>query len=171
MPATRAAFQRALARQSTGGASFSATADGAEIVTLSGGTVRPGTEWGPDTRTTVMSVAKGLSGLARFCERQPSSPDVVIMSALGPVTRRVLARAFSPDRSLGFALNPAKPGGRRLLGPGLHSVGAGGYGGQVVLADPDRRVSVAFVRSALMWSQKEISALVDAFYRDLEGPA
>ena len=108
------------------------------------------------------------STLDRFSERQPTGPDVVILSGLGPVAGRLLAKPFSPNRSLSFALNPSKPGGRRTFGPGHYTVGAGGYGGQLVFADPDRRVSLAFVRSALLWSQKEITALVTAFYEDLD---
>jgi CubicO group peptidase (beta-lactamase class C family) len=105
--------------------------------------------------------------LGRFCAPQPSGPDVVMTSAFGPITRRLLTKASSAGRSLSFGVNPPSSGGRRPFGPGLHSVGAGGYGGQLVLADPDRGVSAAFVRSGLMWSQKEITALVDALYEDL----
>ena len=108
------------------------------------------------------------STLERFTARAGVGPDTVLLSGFGPVVRKLMTKALTADRSFGFMVNPAQPGGRRPLGPGLHSVGAGGYGGQIVLADPDRRISLAFVRSALLWSQKEITALIAAFYQDLD---
>jgi CubicO group peptidase (beta-lactamase class C family) len=104
--------------------------------------------------------------LERFSAPSPCGHDIVLASAMGPVMRRVARSMLTPNRTMAFMGNdPAN--GPQSLGPSARAVGAGGYGGQLVMADPERRVSMAFMRSALLWGQKEVSGLVSAVYEDL----
>lgn len=102
--------------------------------------------------------------LERFTASQPTSQDVVFSSAMGSIMGGLMRRKLTAPISLSFALN----GAAGTMGPNPRAFGAGGYGGQFVLADPDRRLSIAFVRSALLPSQRELTALVRAVYADLD---
>lgn len=106
-------------------------------------------------------------GLARFTAPIPSAAtDVVLQSGMPKLLAGVLGSMFKANRSLGFMANDPTTGPQGL-GKGPRTVGAGGYGGQLVLADPDNRLSMAFVRSALLPTDKEIKQLVAAVYDDL----
>jgi CubicO group peptidase (beta-lactamase class C family) len=102
--------------------------------------------------------------LERFMTVEETGIDAVLTSALGPLLGRVLAKRLSPTRAFAFTVND-RP--KKAVGPNRRTVAAEGYGGQLVFADPDRGVSAAFVRSALLQSQKELGDLVQAFYADM----
>jgi CubicO group peptidase (beta-lactamase class C family) len=105
--------------------------------------------------------------LARFSAPHATTEDVVLGSAMPGPFRVVLRSMLKANRTLAFMGNDPANGPAGSLGPSPRAVGAGGYGGQAVFADPDRRLSFAFVRSALLWSQKEVKGLVEAVYEDL----
>ncbi|MCU1601289.1 MAG: hypothetical protein JWO22_1998 [Frankiales bacterium] len=56
-------FAKGLRKQGVGGAAFSATVDGRQVVSVWGGSVRPGTPWQEDTPAVTMSVTKGWAAM------------------------------------------------------------------------------------------------------------
>ena len=65
-----------------------------------------------------------------------------VMGALLPWPMRLLARPAA--LTLGFLANQ-KPAGKWLLGPNPAAFGSAGFGGQLVLADPDVKLALAWV--------------------------
>jgi len=83
LDAVRSAFAEAVSKQQgVGGASISVHFDGRELLTLVGGTARPGQPWTADTRSCLMSVTKGFAGLvvAMLAERGQLDPDARVAS-------------------------------------------------------------------------------------------
>jgi CubicO group peptidase (beta-lactamase class C family) len=101
-----------------------------------------------------------------WSQPQLRAGDCVLAEAPWPVGK-LLDRQLQLSRSLGYALNvPAL--GKPHFGPNPRAFGMEGAGGQVMFADPDRRVSVGFVRSALTISPRHGIDLVTALYADLD---
>jgi CubicO group peptidase (beta-lactamase class C family) len=74
-------FHRGLSRQGSGGAAFSATVDGVEVVSLYGGQSGPGRAWQRETPAVLMSTTKGFAGLcaAMLSDRGLLDPDAPVV--------------------------------------------------------------------------------------------
>lgn len=71
-------------------------------------------------------------------------------------------------RALGFALRPDKALGGSTgeddWGPGLHTFGHPGYGGQIAFTDPDTELAVGFIRTLYSHSSPLGRDLINAVY-------
>jgi CubicO group peptidase (beta-lactamase class C family) len=101
-----------------------------------------------------------------FAEPALSSADAVFVRSCDFLGSGLLLKQTRSVRSLGYVVNQP-PKGKRRYGPDPLAFGSEGAGGQLAFADPSRRVSVAFVRSALSSSPAFALELVDTLYRCL----
>ena len=97
-----------------------------------------------------------------FSEQQISMPDQLMVQAAPPGARWLVK--VPVRRSLGFLLNPCLRGEKPRFGPNPASYGHDGAGGQLSFCDPDRRISIGFVRSHLSSSSAFSLKLIDATY-------
>lgn len=107
-----------------------------------------------------------LSPAAMQMIYEPGTPyldSVMTEFASGPILGRLIRKMGTVQRSVG-----GFDGNRRgAAGPNPRTVGSGGAGGQMVLADPDARVSAAFVRSEFGASMTSQAALVKTLFECL----
>jgi CubicO group peptidase (beta-lactamase class C family) len=99
-----------------------------------------------------------LDGVRRFAEPVLTAPDAVM--DLGFPGSWLLTRRTTITRSLGYTCNDRS----RRFGPSPLAYGCEGAGGQVAFCDPERGMSLAFVRSALSPSPRFAQELVRAVY-------
>ncbi|PHR61770.1 MAG: esterase [Robiginitomaculum sp.] len=93
--------------------------------------------------------AKAMAGLMRVLAEDGALNGREMLSKAvraEAVTERVAGkdRVLSHDLSFGVGLIRNTPG-RLVYGPGLHTVGHTGFGGSVLFADPDAKVSFGYV--------------------------
>lgn len=81
-----------------------------------------------------------------------------------PVLRQLIRRLAVAHRTVGGYDRNAK----KLQGPNPNAIGNGGAGGHIVLADPESRVTAAFVRSAMSPNNETQKLLVDALFDCVE---
>ncbi|HWA67752.1 MAG TPA: serine hydrolase domain-containing protein [Mycobacteriales bacterium] len=100
-----------------------------------------------------------------------TSSDYVSTSAFPSwlVTALRLERLSRSTRTLGYLYNNPPARGPRPFGPTPTAVGGMGAGGQVGFADPVRRVSCGFVRTALSHKPDFGNQLIAKFYECLDG--
>lgn len=103
--------------------------------------------------------------LGRMTTPCPAAQDAVMAEGVGPLLTKLLGGRLQAHRCLALQSNP--PGKLSRFGPGPRTVGTEGAGGQWAFADPDRRVSAAFVRSVVGLGEKQRAAIVKALYDDL----
>jgi len=108
----------------------------------------------------------GEPTLASFLAPSVSEPDVVLLAGLSPLMRLVAGRRLRMSKTLGWTPNVVR-NGWGPFGPSQSAVGAGGLGGQFAIADPERRVSAAFVRSEYTHDASAQEQLLRALYRCL----
>jgi CubicO group peptidase (beta-lactamase class C family) len=101
--------------------------------------------------------------LTQFMTPEHNLTDAVMMSGFSPLLRPLVAGRASYPKALGWAGNSVRKGWG-AMGPGARTVGAAGLGGHVVIADPDAKVSAAFVRSDFGPSPKAQEQLLRALY-------
>jgi len=101
--------------------------------------------------------------LARFATPVATQPDVVMRSGLNPLLRPLVAGKLAVPKTLGWMGNAPRKGWGGL-GPSPRAIGSGGLGGHLGMADPDARVSAAFVRTDYSHSMKVQSRLLKALY-------
>jgi len=104
--------------------------------------------------------------VAQFAAFEMTAQDQVFARSCDFFGGSLLTKNVRMTKSLGYMLNrPAK--GKPHFGPNPNAFGSEGAGGQFAFADPDRRLSVGFVRSGLSPSPALMLELVDALYRSL----
>jgi CubicO group peptidase (beta-lactamase class C family) len=82
-----------------------------------------------------------------------------------PVLRQLIRKLAVVNRTVGgYGGNRTRGKKPGAAGPNPNTVSAGGAGGHFALADPDRHVSAAFVRSAMDPSSATQTALIAALY-------
>jgi CubicO group peptidase (beta-lactamase class C family) len=98
------------------------------------------------------------------------SGDVVVTESLPGWLVRLgkMEKTTAVTRTIGYLYNDAPAKGKRLLGQTPTAIGGLGAGGQVGLADADRRVSAGFVRNALTHSPELGVEVVHTFYGCLD---
>lgn len=104
--------------------------------------------------------------VAAFAAPEMTVDDQVFARSCTFLGSGLLLRQMKATKTLGYGLNAADPKKRRF-GPNPRAYGSEGAGGQLAFCDPDRRVAVGFVRSALNNSPAFLVELVNAFYRCL----
>jgi len=104
--------------------------------------------------------------VAQFAAREMTIDDQVFARSCTFRGAGLLVRQMRVTKTLGYGLNNANPKKRRF-GPSPKAYGSEGAGGQLAFCDPDRRVAVGFVRSALSNSPAFPTELVNTFYRCL----
>jgi len=136
----------------------------------------PGGRGSADWRRMEIPSANGhatAAALARLMSVIASDGSVSDQAVLSPETLTALRaeRVRGPDKVLPFDLIWAaglmKNTGANGLGPGLEAVGHYGWGGSMAMADPERRLSVAYVmnkQSVHLLADPRPVALIEALY-------
>jgi CubicO group peptidase (beta-lactamase class C family) len=104
--------------------------------------------------------------VAQFSAKEMTVEDQVFARSCTFFGAGLLVRQMRATKTLGYGLNAADPRKRRF-GPSPRAYGSEGAGGQLAFCDPDRRVAVGFVRSALSSSPAFYADVVKTFYRCL----
>lgn len=111
------------------------------------------------------------ASVKKWSAEEVTSSDCVMLGSLSPTLVKVLRleKTLKATRTLGYLYNNKPAMGPRAFGPTPTAVGGLGAGGQVGWADPVRRVSGAFVRSALSHKPNFGNEVIAKFYECLDG--
>jgi CubicO group peptidase (beta-lactamase class C family) len=106
----------------------------------------------------------------RWSTPQITAGDCTITGSVSPLIVKLtkLDKVSTVTRTLGYLYNNPPARGPRLLGPTPTAVGGLGAGGQVGFADPVRRVSGGFVRTALSNKPDFGNDVIYKFYECLD---